>query len=77
MILNKPWPDETGHDACPTLRCGSCNGVGNLQPIGRVLPPDSIEPGMLAPAIVCPRCNGSGLDPTCTKSEIRQGYRNN
>lgn len=70
-----PWPNETGYDATPTLRCGWCNGVGNMKPLPREYEEGSLEPGFLPPAVICPRCKGSGLDPDCTKEEIGKGVR--
>lgn len=70
-----PWPNETGYDATPTLRCKWCNGVGNMKPLPRKYEEGSLEPGFLAPAAICPRCKGSGLDPDCAKEEIRKGVR--
>ena len=70
-----PWPNETGYDATPTLRCKWCNGVGNMKPLPRKYEEGSLEPGFLAPAAICPRCKGSGLDPDCTKKEISKGVR--
>lgn len=72
----EPWPGETGYDATPTLRCALCNGLGNIMCSPRVLPPDSLEPNFTAPATICPRCKGSGIDPECTREEIGRGFRN-
>ena len=71
----EPFPDETGYDATPTLRCELCNGVGCLKPLPRQLPANSLEPAFRPPAVICPRCKGSGIDPECTRTEIGQGFR--
>lgn len=62
----KAHPYETGHDACPTIRCNLCNGTGALV--------NSKYRGVIDHA--CPRCEGGGIDPTITKEEIRKGVAN-
>jgi len=69
------FPDETGYDATPTLRCVLCNGVGALKPIKTINCGESLEPNFLAPAVCCHRCLGGGLDPERTYKEIAQGYK--
>jgi hypothetical protein len=46
-----------------------------MKPLPRKYEEGSLEPGFLAPAAICPRCKGSGLDPDCTKKEISKGVR--